>query len=594
MSQSQSYLITVQGIDELSWTSTAYSKLRRKTKLNLYIEVYVDRKQVARTKIAQNNVWGETLTIPQANESSELLIKLKHKSSLLTDPCFGVVEGTIGHLLSLCEGREGKFTRLKLTHGLKKSMTDAQGAISATIKASDDGQARQNLLRVVEEDIARRHIDHGAALAVPEAFKNVAANVSNNEDLLQSLGIVIEKIQCIAKITLNAVDALAKVHPYADVAWKILSSVHKAYEHQKDTDAAVVALFKQMEALYSFVGDLDSLPGKIKQLEHAIVPILAQTTECALFFREYTGRGFVGRFLDQATSNHNQTIKNLSATLTQLHNDLNSGVQLHTAFMSSYTRDGVDKLLKSDILKVLHPARMNAAERPMCLPGTTQDRQNEIIDWLMNPSDRNQNVLWLRGAAGLGKSTLATTIAEHFRGLQRRGAFLFFDRNSPIESSPSRVISTLAHQLAEHDESVRSAVSAAIERDPQLATTPLITQFKLLLCAPLSAASIRIAGPIIIVIDALDECGDANSRRLLLRLLSSPDFATLPSQFRFLITSRSEPDIEGALHACKHVKAVDYSKASDRDMMLYIKHEIEEVCRIRQDSEELPVGWPGE
>ncbi|KZP24269.1 hypothetical protein FIBSPDRAFT_427282, partial [Athelia psychrophila] len=588
MSQSQSYLITVQGIDELSWTSTAYSKLRRKTKLNLYIEVYVDRKQVARTKIAQNNIWGETLTIPQSKETSELLIKLKHKSSLLTDPCFGVVEGTIGHLLSLCEGHE--VTQLKLTHGLKKSMYDAHGAISAGIKALANDEACQNLLRVAREDLAC--IDHDAAPAVPET--NVAETLSNDEDLLQSLGTVIEKIQCIAKVTLDAVDALAKVHPYADVAWKILSSVHKAYEHQKDTGVAVVALFKQMEALYSFVGDLDSLPGKIKQLEHAIVPILAQTIECALFFREYTGRGFVGRFLDQATSNHNQTIKNLSATLTQLHNDLNSGVRLHTAFMSSHTRDGVDKLVKSDILKVLDPARMNAAERPMCLPGTMQDRQNEIIDWLMNPSDQNQNVLWLRGAAGLGKSTLATTIAEHFRGLRRRGAFIFFDRNSPIESSPSRVISTLAHQLAEHDEGVRSAVSAAIEQDPQLATTPLITQFKLLLCAPLSAASICISGPIIIVIDALDECGDANSRRLLLRLLSSPDFATLPSQFRFLITSRSEPDIEGALLACEHVKAVDYSKASDKDMMLYIKHEIEEVCRIRHDSDELPAGWPGE
>ncbi|KZP24286.1 hypothetical protein FIBSPDRAFT_736049, partial [Athelia psychrophila] len=84
------------------------------------------------------------------------------------------------------------------------------------------------------------------------------------------------------------------VHPYADAAWKMLSSVHKAYEHQKDTDGAVVALFKQMEDLYSFVGDVESLTGKTKQLEHTIVRILEQTIECGLFFREYTDRGFVG------------------------------------------------------------------------------------------------------------------------------------------------------------------------------------------------------------------------------------------------------------------------------------------------------------
>ncbi|KZP16008.1 hypothetical protein FIBSPDRAFT_976664, partial [Athelia psychrophila] len=529
----------------------------------------------------------------QAKETSELLIKLKHKSFLPTDPCFGIVKTTIGNLLSLCE--EHEVTPLKLTRGPKKTMYDAQGVISAGIKATDDSQARQNLLRVVEENVAR--IDQDAPPAVPEPLINVAATLSNNEDVFKSLGTVLGKVQCIVKVTLNAVDVLAKVHPYADTAWKILSAVHKAYEHQKDTDAAVVALFKQMEALYSFVDDLESLPGKIKRLEHAIVQILAQTTECALFFREYTGHGFVRRFLDQATSNHSQTIENLSATLTKLNNDLNSGVQLHTAFMSSYIRDGVDELVKSDMLKrleVLNPAEMKAADRPTCLPGTMQDRQTEIIDWLMTPSDQNQNVLWLRGAAGMGKSTLATTIAEHFGVNQRQGAFLFFDRNSKVESSPSRVICTLAYQLAEHDEAVRSAVSDAIKRDSRLARAILPTQFTSLLCEPLHAASTHIAGPIIIVIDALDECGDSKSRKELLNLLSSPDFAELPSQFRFLITSRSEPDIEGALHACEHVKAVDYSKASEKDMTLYVKHEFKKIYTRRHLIDELPADWPGE
>ncbi|KZP24290.1 hypothetical protein FIBSPDRAFT_784956, partial [Athelia psychrophila] len=98
-----------------------------------------------------------------------------------------------------------------------------------------------------------------------------------------------------------------------------------------------------MEDLYSFVGDVESLSGKIKQLEHTIVRILEQTMECGLFFREYTDRGFVGRFLGQAVPNRSQMISNLYTTLAQLNNDLNSGVQLHTAFMSSRTCDGVNR-----------------------------------------------------------------------------------------------------------------------------------------------------------------------------------------------------------------------------------------------------------
>ncbi|KZP10770.1 hypothetical protein FIBSPDRAFT_200091 [Athelia psychrophila] len=593
MAQPQNYLITFQGIEDLSWTSTAYSKLRKKIKPNLYIEVHVDHKRVARTRIAQNNIWGETLTILQAKESSELLIKLKHKSSLLTDPCFGIVETTIGNLLSLCKGHE--VTPLNLTRGPKKSMYDAQGIISAGIKVSDNKQARENELDGGHEALAR--IDHDPAPALPEASTNLAETISNNADLLVTMGTVISKIQRIAEVTFDAVDALAKVHPYADTAWKILSAVHKAYEHQKDTDVAVVVLFKQMEALYSFVDDVDNLPGKITRLEHTIVRILEQTTECGIFFREYTDRGFVGRFLGQAVSNRSQMISKLSSTLTELRDDLNSGVQLHTAFVSSHTHDGVDSLVKSDILKALDPAKMNAADRPMCLPGTMQDRQKEIIEWLMNPSDQNQNVLWLHGAAGLGKSTLAATIAEYFRGFQRRGAFLLFDRNTPIESDPTRVISTLAYQLADHNEGVRSAVSTAI-KDMQLATPlpHLSVQFTSLLCEPLAAACTGVTGPIVIVIDALDECGDHTSRGNLLKLLSSPQFAKLPSQFRFLITSRPERDIKEAFEGreCHHVKAFDFSKASETDMMVYIRHQISEIYEKRRVTEELPDNWPGE
>lgn len=234
---------------------------------------------------------------------------------------------------------------------------------------------------------------------------------------------------------------------------------------------------------------------------------------------------------------------------------------------------------------------MNAADRPLCLPGTRQDLLKEIIQWLMTPSD--QNILWLHGAAGLGKSTLSTTIAEYFGGLRRRGAFLFFDRNSPIESAPSRVISTLAYQLAEQDKDICFAIAAAIERRPQLTSDPIGSQFTSLLLEPLSAAAAQIEGPVIIILDALDECGDASSRRALLALLSR-DLSKLPRQFRFLITSRPEHDLKGALASRSHVHAVDISTASDPDMLLYITHEMQRIYSDRYDTDELPVDWPGE
>ncbi|KAF7966613.1 hypothetical protein HWV62_37629 [Athelia sp. TMB] len=357
---------------------------------------------------------------------------------------------------------------------------------------------------------------------------------AENEAVLQSLGIILNRIKRIAVVTISLVGALAK-----------------AYEQRKEIDAAGLGLFKQMETFYSFVDDFESsLPGKIEQLESVITRALEQTIECGIFFREYTTHGFAGRAVKHDGTNRAQVISELQSKLDQLRDDLISEVTLPTAFLSSQTKRGVDRLADYNILNGLKPASMNAADRPLCLPGTQQAHLEKVIDWLLTPS--SQNVLWLHGAAGLGKSTIATTIAAYFRGLHRRGAFLLFDRNSPLESAPSRVITTLAFQLAHKSPAIHATVSLAIEQQPELISDPLAIQLQSLLVEPLVAAAEQIEGPIIIVLDALDECGDGYSRRKLLDILST-DLGGLPAQFRILITSRPEHDIKGAFASRSHI-----------------------------------------
>lgn len=238
---------------------------------------------------------------------------------------------------------------------------------------------------------------------------------------------------------------------------------------------------------------------------------------------------------------------------------------------------------------------MDAALRVSCLPGTRQDLLKEIIDWLMTPSE-GQSVLWLHGAAGLGKSTLANSIAEYFSGIHRRGAFLFFDRNTPIDSHPARVIRTLVYQLAEHYPAIKSALASAIEANPQVTSAPLNTQFTVLFIETLWAASDQVTGPVVVIIEALDECGDVESRNTLLSLLSR-DLTKLPPQFRFLITSRPDTDIAGAFTSASHIHAISLSTlpitANSADIQLYIEHEMNQIYSRRHLQDELPTDWPG-
>ncbi|KAF7973528.1 hypothetical protein HWV62_14956 [Athelia sp. TMB] len=420
------------------------------------------------------------------------------------------------------------------------------------------------------------------------AEERLALINAENEAILQSLDTILNMIKRIVEATAGMVGA---------------------YAQHKEPDSTLLPLLKQMEAFYSFADDIDNVPEKIQPLEAVITRALEQTIECGVFFREHTTHGFAGRVLEQDMSIRNPMVSELSSKWDQLQGDLEFGVAPPTAFLSSQTKVRVDPIgaccafdleqafkptadaflsVKYDILRDLEPAHMSAAERSSCLPGTRQEILKEVTGWLLNPSD--QNILWLRGEAGLGKSTIANTIAEHFAGLCRRGAFLFFDRNSPRESAPSRVIPTLAFQLTRHNAAIRLAVSSAIDLRPELVSAPMGAQFQSLLVEPLVAAAATIEGPIIIIMDALDECGDAPSRRRLLELLSK-ESNKLPPQFRILITSRPEHDIEGALGSRNHIHTIDLSTASDEDMRLYIKHEINEIYENRRRIAELPERW---
>jgi hypothetical protein len=180
--------------------------------------------------------------------------------------------------------------------------------------------------------------------------------------------------------------------------------------------------------------------------------------------------------------------------------------------------------------------------------------------------------------AGAGESALSTTVAKYFRELGRLGAFIFFDRNDPTHSDPNAVIRTLAHQLALWDLTVQSAVCAAIEGDKGIAEAPMRRQYAKLVLEPLKCAvALHIQGPIIIVIDALDECGNSVSRQTFLALLAQ-ELAKFPPAFRFLITNRAESDITDILGVQPNVAQKVLSITTDsntEDIHMFLQNKMD-------------------
>jgi len=195
-----------------------------------------------------------------------------------------------------------------------------------------------------------------------------------------------------------------------------------------------------------------------------------------------------------------------------------------------------------ETLKDLKPLHAGSAARARCLPGTRVDILQDLFTSLAYPN-ADRNIIWLRGPAGSGKSTILNTLAHYSVQLRRLGAFLFWDRNNPDNSEPHRAIHTLAQQLALFHPLFACELDMRMKKWPRVTEYSLDLQFQYLLQEPLTAlAATHDLGPIVIILDALDECGTSESRRQLLNTLSA-GLAKLPNVFRLLIASRDEPDI---------------------------------------------------
>ena len=122
--------------------------------------------------------------------------------------------------------------------------------------------------------------------------------------------------------------------------------------------------------------------------------------------------------------------------------------------------------------------------------------------WAKNPQD--QNVFWLNGLAGTGKSTIAQSFSEMVAKEGILGASFFCSRDYLDRKELKNIFPTLTYQLACHYPHFRSHIIATLKEDPTLAHTSLISQLENLLVDPLSGKNVSC----LIVIDALDECID--------------------------------------------------------------------------------------
>ncbi|KAF9073591.1 WD40-repeat-containing domain protein [Rhodocollybia butyracea] len=572
----QNYELKIISVSEIHWKRNLI-RLPGHDTPKLYVAIDIDGKRVHRTNPSRKQVamQNQICSLLVDGPSSVIALQIFHKSTFPFPR--GAERRANASIRFICTMSDADFVDFPVVLNFveEKNATDTPGP-TLVVRMTSIGhvQAGTVALANVTQDIG-----------IPKSASTSPTIVGvDNGDLLSGLKTVLSRLKI--------------VHPYSNVAWMVLVSVYEAVKKQKETDENVARLVQTMADVYTFAEDIESaVTEKIKRFEKTIYALVKQTEECSLFIREYTGHEFSGRLINSVLSEDSDKIGQFITAFEKLRDSLDRGTAVEILFVSTKALAMVEETAQIQRLNSLKMVDMNASLRPECLPGTRQEIRALIMNWLTTPPDGNNpgNILWLSGVAGAGKSTIATSVSQYFRELGRLGAFLFFNKADKSRSDPANVIRTIAFYLARSNVHIASAIYDAIRNDPASIDSPIQTQFQKLLLDPLTASQSHIHGPIIIVLDALDECGNAESRWSLVSLISD-DFPKLPPAVRFFITSRPDSDIASKFEIQpKIVKfLLDVTmESSFTDIRIYLDNQMAEI-RKRHNYRNLSPTWPEE
>jgi hypothetical protein len=177
--------------------------------------------------------------------------------------------------------------------------------------------------------------------------------------------------------------------------------------------------------------------------------------------------------------------------------------------------------------------------------------------------------------AGTGKTAIASTFATNMADQGVLGAAFFVDRQDAQRCDLSRIVQTIAYELAKNNHRQLEAMWTVLRDDPTFERLPFEKQVRLLIKEPLDTVR---PDTLVIVIDGLDECGASNGASLLEALVRSLAYHPV----KLFITSRNEVEIVDTLRDLPHTPYKLQDVEVSGDVRLYWEHSLDELRRRKR------------
>ncbi|EDR06816.1 uncharacterized protein LACBIDRAFT_299706 [Laccaria bicolor S238N-H82] len=219
--------------------------------------------------------------------------------------------------------------------------------------------------------------------------------------------------------------------------------------------------------------------------------------------------------------------------------------------------------------------------RDRCMPGTRKDVLTLINTWV---NDLNEpNIFWLSGSPGSGKTTIASTVVADFDCLS--GKF-FFRRDEAELRDPDNLWRRIALDFSSGSSDFGKSITQALEtQKADIRGLDISMQFEHLIVKPLQQVFGAAVEPLLVVVDALDECD--SYEKLLPSLVS---WSHLSKSLKLLITSRNYLKIQSRLRSV----SVYHNLNTGHEVSAQTYDDLEKYFVARfSEANWLPPKWPG-
>ncbi|QRV96470.1 hypothetical protein RhiJN_24488 [Ceratobasidium sp. AG-Ba] len=344
----------------------------------------------------------------------------------------------------------------------------------------------------------------------------------------------------------------------AKVAFSVCTMALQQFKEQEKRAVALNALVDGLARLKPSVESVSDIADA--NLRETVTKIMNLIEDASVFVLNSRPQDWLGTVKDAYSSETQEQAALFITEFESLRKEFNMRV-------------GVQQLRTLELekirarLKELKPAHLASfVKDKQCLDGTRTEIIGRLESWA--DSKEGPSLLWMYGVAGLGKSSIATSVSKklHDRGVL--AASFFCNRDSPDLRDPRKVLVTIVRGLAQVWEEYAKVVVKIMQDDINLDLEHLAQLYDTLIAAPLQALATKERPPkaLVIVVDALDECGKVASRKQLLTYLS--EITRLVSGIRILVTSRPNDDIRTyfkgvASGSYKELNVHDYDASED-------------------------------